>query len=109
MGLKPRCDTVPSQESHSLAPVTSTSGRSDHLPLASFFAGKIGRFFKQLKMSTVTSLMQDQKWRDLCWEAMHEKNVNKLLMIFLELDRATEGKPLELFSETVREYRQTGR
>jgi hypothetical protein len=52
--------------------------------------------------------MQDQKWRDLCWEAMHEKNVNKLLMIFLELDRATEGKPLELFSETVREYRQIG-
>jgi len=52
--------------------------------------------------------MQDQKWRDLCWEAMHEKNVNKLLMIFLELDRATEGKPLEVFSETVREYRQIG-
>jgi hypothetical protein len=51
-------------------------------------------------MSTVT-LMQDQKWRDLCWEAMHEKNVNKLLIIFLELDRATEGKPLELFTETV--------
>jgi hypothetical protein len=44
--------------------------------------------------------MQDQKWRDLCWEAMHEKNVNKLLIIFLELDRATAGKPLELFSET---------
>jgi hypothetical protein len=31
---------------------------------------------------------------------MHEKDVNKLLMIFLELDRATEGKPLELFTET---------
>jgi len=46
--------------------------------------------------------MQDQKWRDLCWEAMHEKDVNKLLMIFLELDRATEGKELmELFTETV--------
>ena len=45
--------------------------------------------------------MQDQKWRDLCWEAMHEKNVNKLLIIFLELDRATAGKPLELFSETL--------
>jgi hypothetical protein len=44
--------------------------------------------------------MQDQEWRDLCWEAMHEKDVNKLLMIFLELDRATEGKPLELFTET---------
>ena len=53
--------------------------------------------------------MQYQPWRALCWEAMHEKNVNKLLMIFLELDRATEGKPLELFSETVREDRQTGR
>ena len=52
--------------------------------------------------------MQDQKWRNLCWEAMHEKNVNKLLMIFLELDRATEGKPLELFTNTVREYRQIG-
>ena len=52
--------------------------------------------------------MQDQKWRDLCWEAMHEKNVKKLLMILLELDRATEGKPLELFNEAVPEYRQIG-
>ena len=53
--------------------------------------------------------MQDQKWRDLCWEAMHEKDVNKLLMIFLELDRATEGKQLmEVFAESVREYRQIG-
>ncbi|MGC1646741.1 MAG: hypothetical protein WA741_13000 [Candidatus Sulfotelmatobacter sp.] len=53
--------------------------------------------------------MQDQKWRDLCWEAMHEKDVNKLLMIFLELDRATEGKQLmEVFTEAVREYRQIG-
>jgi hypothetical protein len=42
--------------------------------------------------------MQDQKWRDLCWEAMHEKDLNKLLMTFLELDRATAGKQLmELF------------
>jgi hypothetical protein len=49
------------------------------------------------------------RWRDLCWEAMHEKDVNKLLMIFLELDRATEGKQLmEVFTETVREYRQIG-
>lgn len=54
--------------------------------------------------------MQDQKWRDLCWEAMHEKDVNKLLMIFLELDRVTEGKQLmEVFAESVREYRQIGR
>ena len=53
--------------------------------------------------------MQDQDWRDLCWEAMHEKDVNKLLTSFLELDRATEGKQLmEVFSETVREYRQDG-
>jgi hypothetical protein len=53
--------------------------------------------------------MQDQKWRDLCWEAMHEKDVNKLLMIFLELDRATEGKQLmEVFAEAVREHRQVG-
>jgi hypothetical protein len=52
--------------------------------------------------------MQDQKWRDLCWEAMHEKNVNKLLMIFLELDRATEGKQLEVFTGSVPEYRQIG-
>jgi hypothetical protein len=50
--------------------------------------------------------MQNQDWRDLCWEAMHEKDVNKLLVIFLELDRATEGKQLEVFTETVREYRQ---
>jgi hypothetical protein len=53
--------------------------------------------------------MQDQEWRDLCWEAMREKDVNKLLMIFLELDRATEGMQLmEVFTETFREYRQTG-
>jgi PII-like signaling protein len=40
---------------------------------------------------------------------MHEKDVNKLLTIFLELDRATEGKQLmEVFIETVREYRQIG-
>ncbi len=53
--------------------------------------------------------MQDQDWRDLCWEAMHEKDVNKLLIIFLELDRATEGKQLmEVFTEAVREYRQIG-
>ena len=55
------------------------------------------------------AIMQDERWRDLCWEAMHEKDVNKLLMIFLELDRATEGKQLmEVFTETVREYRQVG-
>jgi len=30
--------------------------------------------------------MQDERGRDLCWEAMHEKDVNKLLTIFLELD-----------------------
>lgn len=43
-------------------------------------------------------------------EAMHEKDVNKLLMIFLELDRVTEGKQLmEVFAESVREYRQIGR
>jgi hypothetical protein len=54
-------------------------------------------------------IMQDERWRDLCWEAMHEKNVNKLLTIFLELDRATEGKQLmDVFTETVREYRQIG-
>jgi hypothetical protein len=53
--------------------------------------------------------LQDQDWRDLCWEAMQEKDVNKLLMIFLELDRATEGKQLmEVFTEAVREYRQIG-
>jgi len=53
--------------------------------------------------------MQNQECRDLCWEAMHEKDVNKLLMIFLELDRATEGRQLmEVFTETVREYRQDG-
>jgi hypothetical protein len=84
--------------------VSFISGRSDLLPLASFFAGKLGRLFRPLKMSTVT-LMQGEKWLDLCWEAMHEKNVDKLLMMFLELDRATAGKPLELLSETVREYR----
>jgi len=53
--------------------------------------------------------MQDQEWRDLCREAMHEKDVNKLLMIFLELDRATERTELkEVFTESVREYRQVG-
>ena len=53
--------------------------------------------------------MPDQKWRDLCWEAMHEEDPNKLLMIFLELDRATEDKKLmEVFTEAVREHRQNG-
>ena len=33
---------------------------------------------------------EDQKWRELCREAMLENDVNKLLKIFLELDRATE-------------------
>jgi len=41
--------------------------------------------------------MQDQEWRDLCWEAMHEKDVSKLLVIFLELDRATEGRQLRKY------------
>jgi hypothetical protein len=51
--------------------------------------------------------MQDQELGDLCREAMHEKDVNKLLMIFLELDRATEGEHLmEVFTEAVREHRQ---
>lgn len=37
------------------------------------------------------------------------RTVNKLLMIFLELDRATEGKQLmEVLTEAVREYRQIG-
>jgi hypothetical protein len=53
--------------------------------------------------------MQNQEWRDLCWEAMHEKDVNKLLTIFLELDHATEGRQLmEVFTEAVREFRQIG-
>jgi hypothetical protein len=53
---------------------------------------------------------QDEKhWRDLCWQAMNEHNVNKLLEIFLELDRATEREQqTELFSEVVREHRQIG-
>ena len=57
--------------------------------------------FKPIKMSAVTA-HADKKWRDLCWQAMHETNVHKLLMIFLELDRATDGKPPELFTKTVR-------
>jgi hypothetical protein len=40
-------------------------------------------------------------------EAMREKNVNKLLMIFLELGCMTEGEHLtEVFKEAVRERRQ---
>jgi len=31
--------------------------------------------------------MQDQELRGLCWEAMHEKDLNKLLTLFLELDQ----------------------
>jgi len=51
--------------------------------------------------------MQDERWRDLCLQGMHEKDVNKLLTIFLELDRATQGKQLkEVFADTVRDYRQ---
>ena len=38
---------------------------------------------------------------------MNENNVNKLLKIFLELDRATEREQqTELFSEVVREHPQ---
>jgi PII-like signaling protein len=49
--------------------------------------------------------MQDQELGDLCREAMHEKDVNKLLMIFLELNRATEGEHLmEVFTEAIREH-----
>ena len=49
--------------------------------------------------------MQDQELGELCREAMHEKDVNKLLMIFLELDLATEGEHLmEVFTEAIREH-----
>ena len=54
--------------------------------------------------------LQDEKnWRDLCWQAMNENDVNKLLDILLELDRATEReRRTELFGEVVREHRQIG-
>jgi hypothetical protein len=88
-----------------LDPATFISCHSHDLPLASFFAGKTWSILKTLKMNGV--IMQDERWRDLCWEAMHEKDVNKLLTIFLELDRATEGKQLmEVFTET---YESTGK
>jgi Trp operon repressor len=51
----------------------------------------------------------EEKWHRLCQEAMHEKDVNKLLQIFLELDHAMEsGKRMELLSGAVREYQQAG-
>jgi hypothetical protein len=49
----------------------------------------------------------EEKCHRLCQEAMHEKDLNKLLQIFLELDRAMEsGKQMELLSNAVRKYRQ---
>jgi hypothetical protein len=35
-------------------------------------------------------MLEEQKWRDLCQQAMAENDVNRLLQIYLELDRATE-------------------
>jgi hypothetical protein len=45
----------------------------------------------------------------ICVGKMNENNVNKLLEVFLELDRAAEREQqTELFSEVVREHRQIG-
>ena len=91
----------------SFDPVSLASYQWDHLSLASSCCWGNPADSNNLKTNRVA--MKDEKWRDLCWQAMHEKDVNKLLVIFLELDRATEGKQLmEVFTETVREYRQSG-
>jgi len=34
--------------------------------------------------------IDDEKWRELCSEAIVEKDVNKLFKLFVELDRANE-------------------
>jgi len=31
--------------------------------------------------------LEDQRWRDLCLEAMRQNDINKLFNLFLELDR----------------------
>jgi hypothetical protein len=44
-------------------------------------------------VSTVN--FEEQKWRNLCREAMRENDVNKLLRIYLELDRAAAREERE--------------
>jgi Trp operon repressor len=51
----------------------------------------------------------EKKWRDLCHQAMNQNDVNQLLKIFLELDRATEREQrAQILSEAVRQHRQIG-
>jgi hypothetical protein len=65
-------------------PATFTSFHSDELLLPSSCRWGTRLIPKTLKLNR--AIMQDERGRDLCWEAMHEKDVNKLLTIFLELD-----------------------
>jgi hypothetical protein len=51
----------------------------------------------------------ENQLRDLCRQAMNESDADKLLRIFLELDRATRREQwTEGFREDVREHRQFG-
>ena len=44
------------------------------------------------------SLAQEKRLRDLCRRAARETDVNKLLVLFLELDRTAEQEPQPMFS-----------
>lgn len=49
----------------------------------------------------------ENRLRDLCLQAMNESDADKLLRIFLELDRATRREEwTEGFCEDIREHQQ---
>jgi len=55
-------------------------------------------------------MINDERWHRLCQEAMREKDVTKLLKIFLELDRSADArKQTEILAQTVREHRSIER
>jgi len=47
------------------------------------------------EVSTLT-LQEEKKWRDLCQQALCEKDVDKLLKLFLALDRTAEREQRRL-------------
>ena len=52
------------------------------------------------------TLENERKWRALCNEAIRENDIEKLLKIFSELDRAADREQrTEVFNEVVRERR----
>jgi len=50
------------------------------------------------------SLAQEKRLRDLCRRAARETDVNKLLVLFLELDRTAEQEQQPMFSSRPLEH-----